>query len=136
MQVEVVTPTGPAASRAVDEVVAPGALGEIGILPGHVALITGLRTGVVTLKGQGATEVFAVGPGFLQVLGPQPSGEDRVIVLTERAERASEIDAAAAQRELAEIEKALGTWDREPDAEYEALYTRRAWAMARLAAAR
>ena len=52
MRVEVVTPTGAAASREVEEVIAPGALGELGILPGHVALLSALRPGVLTLKGK------------------------------------------------------------------------------------
>jgi F-type H+-transporting ATPase subunit epsilon len=130
MQVEVVTPVGAIASRSVDEITAPGALGEMGILPGHIALLSGLKPGVVTLKGQGPTEVFAVGEGFVQV-----SGTDKVVLLTDRAVRASDVDTAAAQKLFAEAEKALGTWDRAEDEEHVRLVTQRNWASAQLAAA-
>ena len=81
MHVELVTPTGSMASRDVSDITAPGSLGEMGVLPGHVALVTGLRIGVVVLDGGGGgREVFAVGNGFAQV-----SGTDNVVLLTDRA---------------------------------------------------
>lgn len=84
-------------AEGVDEVIAPGAEGELAILPTHAPLITGLGIGeMVIIKG--AEEVsMAVAGGFLEVLG------NHVTVLADVAERAEEIDVerARAAREQA-----------------------------------
>jgi len=78
-------------SEEVDEVVAPGTEGELGILPHHAPLMTMLKPGEVKLK-KGAEEIsMAVAGGFLEV---RP---DHVILLADAAERADEIDAARAE---------------------------------------
>ncbi len=130
MRVEVVTPTGAAASREVEEVVAPGALGELGILPGHVALLSALRPGVLTLRGAGPTEVFAVGAGFVQV-----TGDDSVVVLSDRAQRAEEIDVKAAEKAFTEADHELAEWTDEQNETYDRLVTQRAWSQAAIDAA-
>ncbi len=78
-------------SDQVDEVVAPGTEGELGILPHHAPLMTMLKPGEVKLR-KGTEEIFmAVSGGFLEV---RP---DHVIILADAAERADEIDAARAE---------------------------------------
>ncbi len=76
----------------------PGAEGELGILPGHAKLVTLLSHGEMRIRHQGEEEFFAVFGGFLEV------ADNRVIVLADTAERASEIDIlrAATARENAE----------------------------------
>src|SRR5688500_15567904 len=70
----------------VDMVVAPGALGTLGILPGHAKLISLLSSGELKIKRGGEEEFFAVFGGFIEV------ADNRVILLADSAERASEID--------------------------------------------
>lgn len=70
----------------VDMVVAPGADGTLGILPGHAKLISLLASGELKLRIGGEEEFFAVFGGFIEV------ADNRVIVLADSAERASEID--------------------------------------------
>ncbi len=78
-------------SDQVDEIVAPGTEGELGILPHHAPLMTMLKPGEVKLK-KGTEEIYmAVSGGFLEV---RP---DHVIILADAAERADEIDAARAE---------------------------------------
>lgn len=79
-----------------DDVTLPGEMGYLGILPGHAALITLLKTGVVSYRNGGESEAFALDGGFAEV------SSDVVTVLAGLAERRSEIDAALAERDRAE----------------------------------
>ncbi len=67
MRLSVTTPRGALVDTDVDEVTAPGELGEFGVLPGHVPLMSALKPGVLWYKGKDRSGVIAVGPGFLQV---------------------------------------------------------------------
>jgi len=49
------------------EVTAPGAYGEIGVLPDHAALVTALEEGVVTYKTTGGARHVRIGGGFAEV---------------------------------------------------------------------
>jgi len=76
----------------VEMVIAPGAEGELGILPHHAPLITALQEGMMRVKrASGEEEVLAIHGGFMEVL------PDHVTVLADTAERAEEIDLARAQ---------------------------------------
>ena len=73
-------------------VVASGSEGELGILPGHAPLLTGIKPGPVRLKLEDQSEeIFFASGGYLEV---QPSG---VIVLADTAIRADDIDEAGAK---------------------------------------
>ena len=48
LKLELVTPYQQVLSQEVDEVTAPGALGEFGVLPGHTPLLTTLKIGELT----------------------------------------------------------------------------------------
>jgi F-type H+-transporting ATPase subunit epsilon len=134
MKLSVTTPRGALVDTDIDELVAPGELGEVGILPGHVPMMTALRPGVLVYKARERTGVVAVGPGFLQV-APMPTAEttrDRVLVLVDRAVAAGGIDRASAEKELADADHELAAWKRDLDGAYHALLVRRQWAQARL----
>ena len=78
---------------------ATGTLGELGILPGHAPLLTGIRPGPLRLRlDSGEEEVFFASGGYLEV---QPG---IVTVLADTALRADDLDeaATAAAREQAE----------------------------------
>jgi len=73
-----------------DFLVAPGAAGELGIMPKHTPLLSALKPGELRIQlGDNIDEVFVSG-GFIEV---QP---DMITVLADSAERASDIDEAAA----------------------------------------
>jgi F-type H+-transporting ATPase subunit epsilon len=131
------TPRGALVDVEVDEVTAPGALGEFGVLPGHVPLMSALKPGVLVYRGKERSGVVAVGPGFLQVAPPaqNDTAHDKVLVLVDQAVSATSVDRADAQRDLAEAEKELTGWKGELDGAYQALVVRRQWAQARLDAA-
>src|SRR5215217_2830337 len=98
MRLSVTTPRGALVDTAVEELTAPGLLGEFGVLPGHVPLMSALKPGVLTYRAADHSGTLAVGEGFLQVA---PSGgEDRVLVLVDQAINASAVDRAAAEKDL------------------------------------
>jgi F-type H+-transporting ATPase subunit epsilon len=139
MKLSLTTPRGPLVDAEVEEITAPGELGEMGILPGHVPLMSALKPGVLTYRTGEQTGVVAVGQGYLQVAPlPQASGSggcDRVLVLVDQAAAAGDVDREAAARDLADADRELSAWKGELDGAYFALVIRRQWAAARVDAA-
>ena len=103
IQLEIVTPERLAYSDTVDSVQLPGSEGELGVLPHHAPLVSTLGVGELRIRKGGSEESFAIVGGFLQV---RP---DRVVVMAETADLASEIDLEKAQEARREAEKALET---------------------------
>jgi F-type H+-transporting ATPase subunit epsilon len=77
-----------------DIIVAPGAEGEMGILPNHAPLLTTLDFGVLRVRYEGEEQIFTIAGGFLEV---RP---DVVTVLADVGERVDEIDEALKPREI------------------------------------
>jgi F-type H+-transporting ATPase subunit epsilon len=106
---EVVTPENVMVSQEVDIVVAPGVLGEFGVLPGHVPFLSGIMPGELRYTADGKTESLTVTTGFAEV------SDDKVSVLVDAAEKAHEIDVERAQKAMerakARLEKDRGTKD-------------------------
>src|SRR4051794_1951173 len=100
---EIVTPERLAYSDTVDSVQLPGIEGELGVLPHHAPLVSMLGVGELRIRKGGAEESFAIAGGFLQV---RP---DRVVVMAETADLASEIDLEKAQEARREAERTLET---------------------------
>ena len=92
LHLEVITPERKVYEDDVDMVVAPASEGYVGILPHHIPLFTTLGPGAFKVKKGGVEEVLAVFGGFMDVRS------DRVVVLTDAAEPAEEIDASRAQQ--------------------------------------
>jgi F-type H+-transporting ATPase subunit epsilon len=97
----IVTPEKEALALTCDEVIAPGVNGEIGLLPGHVPLITALRPGVLTVIHGGRKSYYAVSSGFAEV------DADQVTVLTAACEPADQIDVERARKALSDAEGKL-----------------------------
>jgi F-type H+-transporting ATPase subunit epsilon len=101
LHLEVITPERKVYEDDVDMVIAPGSEGYLGILPHHAPLLTALGPGEFRVKKGGAEEVLAVFGGFMDVRG------DRVVVLTDAAEPAEEIDAQLAQEARERAQRAI-----------------------------
>lgn len=86
INLSVVTPSREVVSMEVDELTAPGWDGEFGVLPNHAPFLALIRTGELRYRIGKKEENMAVGFGFVEVL------PDKVTVLIETAEKASEID--------------------------------------------
>jgi F-type H+-transporting ATPase subunit epsilon len=100
--VRLLTPEGPLFDDLAYMVIAPSIEGEVGILPRHTPFIAFLRPGEVRLKLLDDTErIYATTEGYVSV------EEDRVLILTEQAERAEEIDVERARAALERAEAQL-----------------------------
>jgi F-type H+-transporting ATPase subunit epsilon len=133
MRLTVTTPRGSLVQMEVDEIAAPGALGEFGVLPGHVPFMTVLKPGVLSYRNKEGPRYLAVGDGVLQVT--RSGDSDKIAVLIDRGETAADIDREAAGQELASADAELAKTKAETAAEVKALLGRRAWAAARVDAA-
>ena len=84
------------------ELVLPAYDGEIGVLPGHTPLLALLKVGIMRYRTtSGEQHSLVLSWGFVEVL------PERVTVMAETARLPQEIDAAAAQSDLAKFEKEL-----------------------------
>lgn len=91
---EVVTPDQVVVSEEADMVVAPGTEGEFGVLPGHVLFLSGIVPGELRYTSGSKKESLAVTTGFAEV------SNDKVSILVDAAERASDIDIERARRAI------------------------------------
>jgi F-type H+-transporting ATPase subunit epsilon len=133
MHLTVTTPRGYLVQAEVDEISAPGALGEFGILPGHIPFMSVLKPGVLSYRGKDGVKQLAVGDGILQVA--RVSDGDKIEVLVNRGEHGKDVDRQGAERELAAADAELTKSKAESMAELKPLQDRRAWAAAQVDAA-
>jgi F-type H+-transporting ATPase subunit epsilon len=133
MHLTVTTPRGYLVQAEVDEITAPGALGEFGILPGHIPFMSVLKPGVLSYRGKDGLKQLAVGDGILQVA--RVSDGDKIEVLVNRGEHGKDVDRQAAERELGAADAELAKSKVESMAELKPLQDRRAWAAAQVDAA-
>jgi F-type H+-transporting ATPase subunit epsilon len=99
---EVVTPEKVVVSEEVQIAVAPGNLGEFGVLVGHTPFLTTLKTGTIRYTGKegGQRYIFTSG-GFAEAL------PDKLTVLAESAERRRDIDTDRATAAMERAQKRL-----------------------------
>lgn len=110
--VDIVTPERQLLSRQVDMVTLPGVDGQMGILGGHVPLLTTLDIGEIVLHKGNETDFIAVSGGVVEV---RP---DKVTIMADTAENAEEIDLerAEAARERARTSLSETGPQRDPSA--------------------
>ena len=110
IRLEVVTPEKSVVSENTQIVMAPGSLGEFGVLSGHTPFLTTLKTGALKYRDESGRERFIfVSSGFAEAL------PDRVTVLAESAERRKDIDAQRAKAAAERAEARLQSGDRDID---------------------
>jgi F-type H+-transporting ATPase subunit epsilon len=125
LTLDIVTPEKRVLSVTADEVRAPGVQGGFGIRLNHEPFMTALEPGRLTYLESGREHHYAVGGGFLQV------ADNRVIVLADTAEAASEIDVERARKTVDDAQGRLrGMTEQDDGYAAEAARVRRA--MARL----
>lgn len=102
IRLEVVTPEKSVVSEEAQIVMAPGELGEFGVLSGHTPFMTSLKLGAVRYEDSNGTERFVfVSGGFAEAL------PDRVTILADSAERRKDIDIERAKAAMARAEQRL-----------------------------
>lgn len=101
IKLEVVTPEKAVLSDTVDDVVLPGVMGQMDILPGHLPLLSLLDIGQMEVRKEGKTRYFLISQGYAEV------ADDQVTVLTELCEGVDDVDVEQARKALARLEKEL-----------------------------
>jgi F-type H+-transporting ATPase subunit epsilon len=102
LRLELVAPTGLVWEGDVQMVVLPAVTGEVGVLPRHAPIVMQLSIGRLrALPVDGDWMTFAVAEGFAKVQF------DKVIVLADAAEEASQIDVERAKRAIARATERL-----------------------------
>ena len=91
-----------------DEVILPSTTGQLGILPGHVSLLTALDFGVLRVREGNGWKAIALQGGFAEVEA------DEVTVLVNAAELGSSINAEAASKELDSATAAVAKFEGQP----------------------
>ncbi len=109
IQLEIVTPTGPVVSEAVDIVTAPGTDGDFGVLAGHAPLLSTIKIGNLEYKNDNQTQTIMVNGGFCEV------SNNKITFLVESAERGEDIDAERALRAKERAEKRLAEAQRQQE---------------------
>ena len=101
---EIVTPTGVALSKQVNDVTAPSVEGEFGVFPGHLPLLAALRTGLVTYHQGGEEHQLAVAHGFVEVV------HDTALLLTDKFATKKDVDVVKVRVRLKEVDDELDHW--------------------------
>jgi F-type H+-transporting ATPase subunit epsilon len=102
IKLEIVTPEKTVVSEEAQIVMAPGSLGEFGVLIGHTPFFTTLKVGIIRYKDiKGEERLVFVNGGFAEAL------PDRVTVLAESAERRRDIDVERAKSALKRAQERL-----------------------------
>ncbi|RCW44878.1 F0F1 ATP synthase subunit epsilon [Paenibacillus prosopidis] len=99
--VEIVTPERKVYAETANMVSVTGVEGELGILPNHIPLVTPLRIAPVIIKRDGKVDVLAVSGGFIEVR------KDKIVILAESAELATDINAERAEAAKQRAEQRL-----------------------------
>lgn len=102
IKLEIVTPEKEVVNEEVKIVMAPGTLGEFGVLSGHTPFLTTLKVGIIRYTDAGGTDRYVfVNGGFAEAL------PDKVTVLAESSERRRDINLDRAKAALERAEKRL-----------------------------
>jgi len=88
---KIVTPEKVVYENEVDQATLPTQMGEITVLPNHIPLLSALAAGELVIKTGGTEVALAIAGGFAEIK------KNEIVVLTENAERAEEIDVARAE---------------------------------------
>lgn len=127
MDLDIVSAEASIYKGAVQHIMVSGGMGELGIHPGHTALLTSLKPGqVFATMADGSEDVFYISGGMLEV---QP---DAITILADTAQRATDIDEAAAEAAKERAENVLS--DKKAGVEYAEALVELAQAAAQLRA--
>lgn len=99
LTVDVLTPQSQIYSGEADEILVPTVNGQLGILPGHVALLTQIEPGELEIKNGGKSNYVAIMGGYLEV------SKNKVNVLGDYAIRAEDIEIVKVEQAKAKAEK-------------------------------
>jgi F-type H+-transporting ATPase subunit epsilon len=101
IHLDIVTPDRLIISEEVDEIIAPGTLGDFGVLIDHAPFFSTLRIGELSYRKGNQTHYVVINWGFAQVY------QNKVIILAELAEKPEEIDLVKVEEAIARAEEKI-----------------------------
>ena len=127
---EIVTPERIVYTSEARMVVAPTIDGEVGILPLHAPLVSGLKPGEIRVRyDNDEVEWFAISGGYIQV------HEDKVIILADHATAASQIDVEHARKAMELAQQRMNELPADAASDRDACEIELKWCEAQLAIA-
>lgn len=120
IKLEIVSPDKVVYSADIDMLIVRSTAGELGILPHHAPLVTGIVPHAMRVKQDGGEILIAVAGGFMEV---QP---DKISVLASAAELKDDIDADRAQKAYDRAKDRLASSDESVDQKRAELALKRA----------
>ena len=111
LSLEVVAPEKMVMSKTVDMVTISGTEGDFGVLPGHAALVSSIRTGFLEIEADKETEKMVIGGGFIEVL------EDKVSILATEVLSAEQIDISDCEEKISKYNSDIDVSETDVDKE-------------------
>ena len=105
LKLEIISPKERVFSAEAKQVVLPTESGEIGVLTGHVPLVTQLKLGIMKVVNESNLEVFAIKGGFAQLVS------DKVSILTDEAVSTNDLEASVIEQSINNIKNQLADCD-------------------------
>ena len=130
IKLEIVSPDRVVYAADIDMLIARSTGGEIGILPKHIPLVTGLEPHAMKIHVDAKEQLIAVAGGFMEVT------PDKITVLATAAEEPIDIDINRAQRAYERAQERLQRLREDPDAQASIIDEQRASLALKRAAAR
>ena len=103
LKLEIISPKEKVFSTEAKQVVLPTESGEIGLLTGHIPLVTQLKLGALKVINESSQEAFAIQGGFAQLVS------DKISILTDEAIATSDLEASAIEASINAVEKQLAS---------------------------
>lgn len=101
LKLEIISPKEKVFSTEAKQVVLPTESGEIGLLKGHIPMVTQLKLGALKVINDSSQEIFAIKGGFAQLVS------DTISILTDEAVAASDLEASEIEQSINAVEKKL-----------------------------
>src|SRR3990172_6486985 len=110
LRCEIMTPEKIVFKGDVDMIVAPGSAGELGILPLHMPIITTLTLGEISIRhNEAQTDYVAIDSGYME------AREDKVTILADAAQLASQMDIDSLDQMKSAIEAKMSELPRDSE---------------------
>ena len=115
LEINIITPTSTLEFPEVDYLRAPSTEGLFGVLPGHIESIIALDVGEVKISTDNKSILFATSGGFADI------SDNKVTLVLESAEEASEIDLSRAEKSLDKAQHYLDDKSNDMDRAFKAI---------------
>ena len=109
LNLEVVSPEKLIMSKSVDMVTVSGTEGDFGVLPGHTALVSSIRPGLLQIEADKDVEIFFISGGFVEVT------EDKVSILATDVISPNDINIAECEDKIKKCNEKIEASENEVD---------------------